>query len=55
MFVQFLGVLERTVELDLAFAGGGVDEVLDGSERSLFGVECDEFGVGGVFHDSTFL
>ena len=50
MFVKLFGVLKRRVELDLTFAGGSVDEVLDGAEFGGFGVECHECGVG-VFHD----
>lgn len=53
VFVKLLGVLQCRVELDLAFAGRGVDEVLDGAEFGAFGVERDEFGIV-VFHCLTF-
>nr|DAD57422.1 MAG TPA: hypothetical protein [Caudoviricetes sp.] len=53
MFIKLFGILQCRVELDLTFAGGSVDEMLDGAEFGAFGVECDECGVG-VFHDITF-
>ena len=55
VFVELVGVLQCRVKRDLAGAGGGVDEVLDGAERGVFGVEGHERVVFGVFHDlSTF-
>lgn len=53
VFVEFFGVLQCAVELDFAFAGRGVDEVLDGAEFGVFGVERDECGIV-VFHCLTF-
>lgn len=53
VFVELFGVLQCRVELDLAFAGRGVDEVLDGAEFGVLGVERDEFGII-VFHCLTF-
>lgn len=55
MFIELFGILECGVELDLAFAGRGVDEVLDGAELSVFGVECDECGAVVVFHGHILL
>lgn len=53
VFVELLGVLQCAVELDFTFAGRGVDEVLDGAEFGVPGVERDEFGIV-VFHCLTF-
>lgn len=53
VFVELFGVLQCRVELDLAFAGRGVDEVLDGAEFGVLGVERDEFGIV-VYHCLTF-
>lgn len=53
VFVKLFGVLQCRVELDFAFAGRGVDEVLDGAEFGVLGVERDEFGIV-VFHCLTF-
>ena len=53
VFVEFFGVLQCAVELDFAFAGRSVDEVLDGAEFGVLGVERDECGIS-VFHCLTF-
>nr|DAU89295.1 MAG TPA: hypothetical protein [Caudoviricetes sp.] len=53
VFVEFFGVLQCAVELDFAFAGRSVDEVLDGAEFGVLGVERDECGIV-VFHCLTF-
>ena len=53
VLVEFFGVLQCRVELDLAFARRGIDEVLDGAEFGVLGVERDECGIG-VFHCLTF-
>ena len=53
VFVKLLGVLQCAVELNLAFAGRSVDEVLDGAEFGVLGVERYESGMV-VFHCLTF-
>lgn len=53
VFVELFGVLQCRVELDLAFARRSVDEVLDGAEFGVLGVERDECGIV-VFHCLTF-
>lgn len=53
VLVKLFGVLQCRVELDLAFASARVDEVLDGAEFGVLGVESDECGIV-VFHCLTF-